>query len=392
MEERYDNGPFGLLAFFDDGSLYDVNSTAASVLKYAANDLRSMNIERILTLSARIFYQTHFYPLVKMQGHAEEIFLILQAKDGSQIPVLLNAKRMDEDGRSLTCCAFLTVYNRKKFEDELVNSRKAAENALRDNTDLAKAKLDLQEQASNLEVQLQRVRSQHEELQQLNHVVTHSLKEPLRKIMLYTSMLKDDIHSPTIDKLSRSSEQMKAVVAGLQEYLWLNEKENTFTPVNLDDVIDRAVQQVQSEVGDDAIVISRSMPVTIEADAEQLTLLFYHILMNAVKFKQSGPAMVSISAVVINKNKFREMESQYEYEEFVRLEIVDKGIGFDPEYSKHIFELFRKLHHRSGQGLGLALCNIIAKNHGGWMEAESKKMEYTKIIIWLPVKQAQVES
>jgi len=94
MDELYDKGPFGFLAFFEDGPLCGLNETTTSILKYTKESLLGANVEKVLTLPSRIFYQTHFFPLIKMQEHAEEIFVSLLASDNEHVPVLLNAKHL----------------------------------------------------------------------------------------------------------------------------------------------------------------------------------------------------------------------------------------------------------------------------------------------------------
>lgn len=386
MEELYDKGPFGYLAFFEDGSVCGVNQTTSSILKYSKESLLGANVEKVLTLPSRIFYQTHFFPLIKMQEHAEEIFVSLLASDNEHIPVLLNAKKMMMTGKPVICCAFIVVHNRKKFEDELVGARKAAEKALNENTALLQAKLDLQTHAVILDEQLEVVKSQNEELQQINHVVTHSLKEPLRKILMYSSILNGESNSPALEKMIRSAEHMRAVVEGLQEYVWLSDKGNDFQQVDMNEIVQHAIKQVAEELKQDLLNVEFENLVSFEADPEQMQILVYHVLMNAVKFKKHEKSTVMISSVVVKQNKFRRIEGKYQYEEYVKMDFVDDGMGFDPYYNKSIFELFRKLHSNEGHGVGLALCKKIADNHSGWIEAESRENSYTRITAWLPLK------
>ena len=82
------------------------------------------------------------------------------------------------------------------------------------------------------------------------------------------------------------------------------------------------------------------------------------------------------------------MENKYKYEDFVKLQFIDKGIGFDPIHKEEVFELFKKLHHLEGSGLGLALSKKIVENHSGVITAESIINEGTIITVLLPVDQA----
>jgi len=75
----------------------------------------------------------------------------------------------------------------------------------------------------------------------------------------------------------------------------------------------------------------------------------------------------------------------------VRLEIKDDGIGFNAVYKEHIFELFRKLDLTPGQGLGLSLCKKIVDNHNGFIEADSEPDAFTKITVWLPLHQPEMD-
>src|SRR5688572_8623000 len=233
MQEILDEAPCGYFSFFDDGTLHVVNKTLCHLLGYEKQDLEEKDVETIFTIPTKIFFQTHFFPLVKMHGHAEEIFISLLTKNKEHFPVLLNARRQEADGKPYTTCAFIVVANRKKFEDELVAARNSAEKALRENSELIKARIALQEHAKQLDEHIQLVNKQNHELKQINHVVTHSLREPLRKVLMYTEIIQED-HSPqgvekNLPKLITASKQMHNIVSGLQEYVWLNDTPPSFS-------------------------------------------------------------------------------------------------------------------------------------------------------------------
>ncbi len=388
IAQLFDKAPCGYISFYDDGTIFEVNETLGSILRIDKQALKGKNVESLFTLPTKIFCQTHLFPLLKIQSHAEEIFLTLLSSDGEYLPVLLNAQRLEWEKSMITSCVFIVVPNRKKFEDELVAARKTAENALSQNTDLVAVKAALQKHTKKLEQQMRLVSSQNQELQQFSHVVTHNLKEPLRKILFYTEKLQGETQLPTMEKLARSAQQMKAVVTGLQQYVWLNEKANQYQQVNLDAIVQNAISQLTKE--HDAHLLNLQMDVlgSLEGDEDQLELMLYHLLDNAVKFRKGEKANVIIKSTLLKQNAFRQVAGKYDYQSFIKLEVTDDGIGFDPEYKNHIFELFRKLHSGEGQGLGLALCKKITGNHAGIIEADGKPGISTTITIWLPLQQA----
>jgi sigma-B regulation protein RsbU (phosphoserine phosphatase) len=392
IKDHFEKAPCGYFSFFDDGTLHVVNDTLCTLLGYEKEELSGKNVESLFTLPTRIFYQTHLFPLVKMHGHAEELFLSLLTKEKQYLPVLLNAQRM-ETTHAYTACAFIVVPNRKKFEDELVASRKAAEAALEENSELVKTKSALQAQAEALDTQIQLANKHNRELQQLNHVVTHNLKEPLRKILLYLERLQSEPLQQSMDanmaKLVKASAQMKTIVADLQQYVWLSGTANNFREVDLNSLIQKLAAALGDENGAALLEVHCDELPLLQADPEQIQLLLYHILSNAIKFRRGERARVYITATVIPQNKFRNVEQKYKYEDFLKLDMKDEGIGFDPAYRHTIFELFKRLHFISGQGLGLALCRKIAENHSGHISADSRPNEYTTITLLLPLRQAK---
>ncbi|MGB8191755.1 MAG: ATP-binding protein [Chitinophagaceae bacterium] len=391
IEKLFDKAPCGYFSFFDDGSFFLANETFYSLTGYTAEELTSQKIETIFTLATRIFCETHLFPMLRLNGQAEEIFLTLLTKEKQHLPVLLSANQLQWEGRTLTTCGFIVVRNRKKFEDELVAARNTAETALKENSGLLKAQAELQHYAEQLDKQVRLVNNQNNELKQFNHVVTHNLKEPLRKIHLYaeklqTKDLPETLHQDAI-KLMKSAAHLSKVIEGLQQYIWLNESSHHFTKVDLGQQVQQAAKQLDSQHPGLASAIQTSALPVIDADAGQVQLLLYHLLQNAFKFKKDEKAHITITATILKRNWFQSMEDKYRYEDFVRLEVRDEGMGFDPAYKKSLFQLFQKLHYGEGLGLGLALCRIIAANHHGFIEADSKLNEFATFTVWLPVNQ-----
>jgi len=74
---------------------------------------------------------------------------------------------------------------------------------------------------------------------------------------------------------------------------------------------------------------------------------------------------------------------------FHQICFADSGIGFEPQDSKKIFELFQRLHskHRySGAGIGLSIVKKIIEQHNGYITAEPGQESGATFYIWLPAE------
>jgi sigma-B regulation protein RsbU (phosphoserine phosphatase) len=215
--------PFLYFSTADNGSILDVNDFLCKHLQYNRDELVGKKVDLIFTLATRIFQQTHFFPLLKMQGYAEEIYISLKRRDGEELPVLINARRSSETGDAVNYYAGIVVHHRKQFEEDLIAARKEAEKALQENTLLLAAKQDLQRHSELLDRQMTLLNKQNEELMQFNRILTHDMQEPLRKLTLFTNLLqaedRKEAQSNNLKKLSKITNQMKSILSGLQQYI-----------------------------------------------------------------------------------------------------------------------------------------------------------------------------
>ena len=389
MRASPDNIPCVYFSASDDGFIIDVNTALCEALGYTREELIAQKLELIFTLSTRIFQQTHFYPLLAMKGLAEEIYITLKHKDGTEVPILMNAVKKDEE--PAYHFAGIPVTKRKKFEEEIIAAKKAAEKALNEDTELKAAKEELQKHTEQLDKQNILVKQQNIELQQINHLTTHSLQEPVRKLMIFSGMLpeaEDENKIRTIaQKMRKSAEELHDKVRGLQHFIKLTGDQWEFTEVELDVVMNSVKEQlVEENPGITITIRNESLPV-IEAVENQMEFLFKELLTNAVKFrKPEGGVEINIGASTLLLNKFRQITGRYKYMEFLRLQFMDNGLGFNDKYQAQAFDLFRKLHSGGGMGIGLSLCKKIVDNHSGTVSIESQEGVGTTIILILPMQ------
>ena len=131
MDELLNTAPCGFLSFADDGRVVAVNDTLLGLLGYERGELVGRHLESLLPVASRIFYQTHLFPLLKLHGQAEEIYLALRAAGGEDVPVLANAARRERDGSAVNDCVFVPMRQRRRFEDEILAAKREAEEANR---------------------------------------------------------------------------------------------------------------------------------------------------------------------------------------------------------------------------------------------------------------------
>lgn len=359
------------------------------MLGYQKDELIGKKAETLFTVATKIFNQTHFYPLLKMQGFAEEIFVTLQQSNGESLPVLLNAVRRNIDSKEVNLYVGIIVHHRKKFEEELIAAKKTAEAALNENSELAKAKLSLQKHAEELDRQISIAHKQNEELRQFNRVVTHDMQEPLRKLSLFSGILlksrEVEEQQKLVDKINKVSGQMRNILNGLQQYVWLNETSLKIEHIDLNRLLMHVQQQLQEDFSEVEIEITKEGENALMADHDQMQLLLYELLSNAIRFKKDNDkTCIHVSVEQLQLNQFRNVEGRYKYVDYMRLQIRDYGKGFNAEYKAQVFELFKRLHAESGRGVGLALCKKIAENHLGMISIDSELNEGTTVTVYLP--------
>lgn len=130
MDELLNNAPCGFLTLADDGTIRAINATLCDLLEYDRAELQNHPVGDILAVGGRIFWQTHFFPLLRLQGWAQEIYLTLRTKAGSDVPVLVNAVRRRREDVAVTDCVFVVMRQRHQYEGELLRAKKAAEEAI----------------------------------------------------------------------------------------------------------------------------------------------------------------------------------------------------------------------------------------------------------------------
>ncbi|GHA81137.1 histidine kinase [Streptomyces clavifer] len=133
-EELYESAPCGYLSTLMDGTIAKINTTLLTWLGRSRDEVVGrMRFMDLLTAGGRIYHDTHFAPLLNMQGSISGIALDLRTADGGRLPALVSSvTKTDSGGRPLLIRT--TVFDagaRRSYEQELLRERRVAEEARR---------------------------------------------------------------------------------------------------------------------------------------------------------------------------------------------------------------------------------------------------------------------
>lgn len=127
MGSSLNNIPCGYLEFNDQGMIVGANNRLSEMVSHSRKELIDNHIQSILTPGEKIFYQTHLFPLLKMEKQVDEIYLTLQAKDNKDISVLINARRSSKNNEAVNQCIIVRMERRSEYEDRILYDKKEAE-------------------------------------------------------------------------------------------------------------------------------------------------------------------------------------------------------------------------------------------------------------------------
>ncbi|WP_121748149.1 SpoIIE family protein phosphatase [Streptomyces sp. E2N166] len=129
-EDLYEHAPCGYLSTQLDGRIAKINTTLLDWLGYQREDLVGRkHFSDLLTVGGRLYHETHFAPLLRMQGEINGIALELKAADGARLPVLVTSTvKTGSDGQPLLIrTTVFDARDRRAYETELLRARREAD-------------------------------------------------------------------------------------------------------------------------------------------------------------------------------------------------------------------------------------------------------------------------
>lgn len=381
----YDNAPLSYQSLNEDGSFNDINPTWLSTLGYERNEIIGKFYKDFLHPDWQAHFKDNFTKF-KKRGYVNDVQFKIRHKSGHYLDISFEGciGYLPDGSFKQTYCVFQDITERKKAETEIKNLNENLEESVKNRTrelDGKALKLEKSQQAltflledvndikKQLEISNNKLQDANKELEAFSYSVSHDLKAPLRAVIGFSQILKEDF-APQLDSESKryvnliidNAKNMGILIKDLLNFSRMARIELQKSQVDLRILGQRVKSELIADYKDRELNINMMDMPLVNADEKLIYHVMLNLISNAVKFTgKVENAIVEIGCTSKNnENVF-----------YVR----DNGVGFNMKYAGKIFAVFQRLHSVEefpGTGIGLSIVQRIIHKHGGrvWVESE----------------------
>jgi PAS domain S-box-containing protein len=246
----------------------------------------------------------------------------------------------------------------------------------------------------SLEHQNLELEQTNKELASFNHVASHDLQEPLRKIQLFISRIEEnekqtltEIGKEYFNRINVSALRMRVLIDDLLLFSRTNKAEKIFERADLNVIFQRAKHELGEAISEKkGTVQSVRLPI-LNVIPFQIEQLFINLISNSLKYSRVGvEPFIKIECEKIRGKDYSPFKVNGE-KKYFKFTFTDNGLGFEQKNAENIFTLFHRLHHKteySGTGIGLSICKKIVENHAGFITAEGRLNDGSTFTFFLP--------
>lgn len=250
-----------------------------------------------------------------------------------------------------------------------------------DVTEERERRLQIQLLNEDLQDQIRIANATTEDLRAFAYATSHDLKAPTNTALMIVSALQEDLQDLLPDAssemfvdLEMTLEGMQTLIEDVRAYTDAIGAQMVALPVDLDAEARAAIEALAGEIRDSGAEVTLTPLPSVNGSPAQIRALLFNLIENGLKFRRPDrPVRIEIGPVDGPEG-------------FVGFAVRDNGIGIDPAHRDRIFKLFQRLHVASeyaGTGIGLALCQRVAFNHGGRVTVDSVPDEGSRFTVLL---------
>jgi PAS domain S-box-containing protein len=368
--DLYEHAPCAYLSTRPDGLIVRANQTFLGWLGRSMNTVVGrLRFQELLTIGGRMYYETHYAPLLQMQGVVNEIALEMRRADGTVCPVVASARQVrGADGAvTLNRIALFDSTDRQRYERELLVARRLAEEAARSLADADRRK------------------------NEFIAVLAHELRNFLAPLRSAVDILRrtelPEVGAKTTTMMDRQVAQMTRLVDDLLDVSRIGQDKFAVdrVPVDLSSVVHYAIEISEPMLESAGLQFTYTLPpspIYADADAARLAQAIGNILNNAAKFTPRGGSVT----LALERDRANAL-----------IRIRDNGIGIEDSQLSRVFDMFMQARtsvgRRDGLGIGLTLAKSLIERHGGRITVHSEGVgRGTEFVIQLPTRAEALES
>ena len=336
-----ENTPDAMVITDQAGTIQLVNAQIERLFGYSREEMIGQSVELMVPERLRrqhVGYRTGYFGRPQARPMGANIELWGRRKDGSEVPVEISLSPLETEDGTWATAAIRDISERKAAEQRLADYAKDLERS-------------------------------NGELEQFAYVASHDLQAPLRSIVGFGQILRQDYlgrldaeADTYIQFMVKSAAQMQSLIRDLLTYSRIGREGALGGPADCGEALAEVQLQLQSLIRERGAQITHDpLPVVACAPLE-LRQVLQNLIGNAIKFQTPGrQPLIHVAAV----REGREW----------KISVRDNGIGIEPRYRERIFQMFQRLHtseQYEGTGIGLAICRKIVQRCGGRLWAESE--------------------
>lgn len=394
-----------------EGSFLYLNNTWLDYTGKSFEDLKGFGYYSILHADEVEIFTNNFLHAAQTENIFKMELRILDTKGSYKWHLILAKPIKDSTGKTTTwLCNTIEIHEQIKqkqlleiavtertLELETANKELIYQNKEKEqrSLELGVANIELAFQNTEKEKRATELLIANADLHSFTYVASHDLQEPIRKIIFFADTILDaefenlsDTGKDYFRRMQKSAIRMKQLIEDLLSFSKVNNVDRLMELTDLKSMVLEVEEELKESVENKHIIIDIQSTCKINVISFQFRQLLHNLLGNSIKFAQPDvtPNIIIGSQTALGKEiKNDRLVAEKRY---CHITIKDNGIGFEPEYSKRIFEVFQRLNSKemyNGTGIGLAIVKKIVDNHNGIITATSVIGEGATFDIYLPV-------
>ena len=350
--DLFENAPCGYLVIEADGRVAKVNDTFCDWTGFKKEAVIGKRFRELLNVAGKIFYETHFAPLLRMQGFFDEVALEIVKSDGQSLSVLANAreKRTKDGELADTRVTLFRATERRRYERDLVDARESSDTAKRE----LQRGLELAQQTAELR-------------DQFIAVLGHDLRNPLASIAAGTQLLArnntDEKTAKVLRLMSASVSRMGGLIDNVLDFArgrlggGLGLARDHGKPIQ--PTLNQVIEEIKFSFPERQITTVFDLAGTVEVDHARIAQLFSNLMGNAVTHGDPN-SPIQVTALIADGT--------------FELTVSNGGSPIPKAAVERLFQPFYRGEAKSyqrGLGLGLYIASQIAQAHGGRLDVVS---------------------